>query len=265
MQKYVFIILLGSLSIYKSFSQVLNIERENGQDTIKKKFRCSVGFTFSSDKQKKDVIDFSNSTEMDLFVKKERIFILLSHSEFIFNGPMVIENNGFFQLRFRDNDTRKIYPDVFMQYQWNGVQGMQHRGLGGVNARIRWMEKKKSDLYTSIGAFYEIEKWNPFLSAYSFSMDSLGIVYRNLLRMNTAVKFALKISENIDFSGSTFMQFPVNEHFLQPRWFFDSNLNFEVNKNLNFVVHYDHNMDNYRPLPIDIYYYNLSLGVQIKI
>jgi hypothetical protein len=167
-------------------------------------------------------------------------------------------------LRFRDNDTRKIYPDLFAQYQWNGVQGMEHRALGGMNARIRWMEKKKSDLYTSIGVFYESERWNPFLSAYSFSQDSLNIVNRNLFRLNLAAKFALKIAKGVDFSGSSFVQFPLNSYYLEPRWFFDSNLNFEVNKNLNFIVHYDHNLDHYRPLPIDAYYYNVSVGIQLK-
>lgn len=262
--KKLFFVLISFVSCFTINSQVLNIDRENGQDTVKKKFRCSFNFSFSSDKQKKNIVDFSNTSEMDLFLKKDRLFIFLGQSEFTFNGPAVIENNGFFQLRFRDNDTRKIYPDLFAQYQWNGVQGMEHRAIGGMNARIRWMEKKKSDLYTSIGVFYESEKWNPFLSAYSFSQDSISIVNRNIFRLNLAAKFALKIAKGVDFSGSSFVQFPLNSYYLEPRWFFDSNLNFEVNKFLTFIIHYDHNLDYYRPLPIDSYYYTLSLGMQFK-
>ena len=262
--KAIFLLPLITLFAVYAHGQVLNIDRENGLDSIKKKFRCSMNFSFSSDKQRKNIIDFANTSEMDLFVKKDRVLLLLSQSEFVFNGPAVIENNGFFQLRFRDHDTRKIYPDLFAQYQWNGVQGMEHRALGGVNARIRWMEKKKSDLYTSLGLFYEAEKWNPFISAYSFFSDSLSIVNRNLFRFNTSAKFAFKIAKSIDLSGSTFVQFPLNSFYLQPRWFFDSNLNFEVNKVLTFIIHYDHNLDYYRPLPIDSYYYNLSIGMQLK-
>ena len=260
--KGIYLLLLITLFAIHANGQVLNIDRENGQDTVKKKFRCSVNFSFSSDKQRKNVIDFANTSEFDYFVKKERVLLLLSQSELVFNGPSVIENNGFFQLRFRDNDTRKVYPDLFTQFQWNGVQGMEYRGLGGINARIRWMEKKKSDLYTSFGIFYEVEKWNPFLSSYGFNKDSLNIVNRNLLRFNVAAKFALKIAKGIDLSGSSFVQFPFNSYYLQPRWFFDSNINFEVNKFLNLIIHYDHNLDYYRPLPIDSYYYNLSFGMQ---
>ena len=151
-----------------------------------------------------------------------------------------------------------------MQYQWNGVQGMERRSLAGINARMRLLEKRKSDLYTGIGIFYESEKWNPFLNAYAFATDSLEIVNRNLLRLNLTAKFALKITKDIDFVGATFLQFPLNNYFTSPRWFFDSNLFLTVNKHLEFTIHYDHNLDSYRPLPIENYYYSVSTGINIK-
>ena len=76
--------------------------------------------------------------------------------------------------------------------------------------------------------------------------------------------FALKITKDIDFVGATFVQFPLNNQFTSPRWFFDSNLFFTVNKHLEFTIHYDHNLDTYRPLPIDNYYYSISTGINIK-
>jgi hypothetical protein len=68
----------------------------------------------------------------------------------------------------------------------------------------------------------------------------------------------------VDFAVTTFVQFPMNCHFTTPRWFFDSNLFFTVNKHLEFTIHYDHNLDAYRPLPIDNYYYSISTGINIK-
>ena len=245
-------------------SQVLNVDREIEVDTVFKRARASFNFNFANDKQKKNLVDFSNASEVDYFLKNHYFFIFLSKTELALNGLQVLENNGFFQFRFRDNDSRKVAPDIFTQYQWNGVQGMEHRALVGANARFRWLEKRKSDLYTSIGTFYEFEKWNPFLGSYAFAKDSLNIVYRNLVRLNVSAKFALKITKNIDFAGVTFVQFPFNSHFLSPRWFFDSNLFFTVNKFLSFVIHYDHNLDSYRPLPIDSYFYTISTGVNLK-
>jgi hypothetical protein len=42
-------------------------------------------------------------------------------------------------------------------------------------------------------------------------------------------------------------------------------LYFEFSKHLNFLLRYDFNYDEYRPLPIDTYYYSLNFGVQVKI
>ena len=253
---------IGFISL--SHAQVLNIDREIETDTTFRRVRATFSFNFSNDKQRRSLIDFTNSSEVDYFLKNKYLFILLSQTEVSFNGKQTLENNGFFQLRFRDNDSRKIAPDFFTQYQWNGVQGMEHRALLGCNARMRWLEKKQSDLYTSLGLFYEMEKWNPFLNSYAFQKDSLVIVNRNMFRLNTSAKFAFKIAKNIDFAGTTFVQFPLNSHFITPRWFFDSNLYFTVNKHLGFTIHYDHNFDTYRPLPIDNYYYSITTGIQLK-
>jgi len=245
--------------------QVLNIDREIEEDTIFKRVGAALSFDFSNDKQRRNLVDFSNTSEIDIFLKNKFLFIFLTHTEFTLNGLQMLENNGFFQFRFRDNDFRKISPDFFLQYQWNGILGMQHRALLGSNARFRWLEEKKSDLYTSIGVFYEYEKWNPFTESYAFQADSVGIIVRKLIRLNASAKFAFKIAKNIDLVGSTFIQFPTNEFFLNPRWFFDTNLNFKVNGHIGFIIHYDHNFDNYRPFPIDDFYYTISVGLNLKI
>lgn len=257
-------LIASCLFFVSSKAQVLNIDREIENDTTFRRIRASFNFTFSNDKQKRNLLDFANASEVDYFLKNKYLFIFLAQTELSLNGIQALENNGFFQLRFRDNDSRKVAPDIFTQYQWNGVQGMQHRSLLGTNLRFRWLEKRQSDLYTAIGVFYESEKWNPFLSSFAFQADSLNIVNRNLFRLNTSAKFALKISKNIDFAGTTFVQFPINKFFTSPRWFFDSNLFFTVNKHLGFTIHYDHNFDTYRPLPIDEYYYTITTGIQLK-
>ena len=261
--KFFFFIFFLSL-FFKANTQVLNIDREIESDTTFRRVRASFNFNFSNDKQKRNLLDFANASEVDYFLKNKYLFIFLAQTELSLNGLQALENNGFFQLRFRDNDSRKIAPDFFTQYQWNGVQGMKHRSLLGANMRFRWLEKRQSDLYTAFGVFYESEKWNPFLSSYAFQKDSLNIVNRNLFRFNTSAKFAFKITKNIDFAGTTFVQFPMNRYFTSPRWFFDSNVYFTVNKHLGFTIHYDHNYDTYRPLPIDDYYYTFTTGIQLK-
>lgn len=263
------IILILVISAFTSRSQILNIDRENGQDTIPKKFGSTVGLDFSSDKQQNDFVELSSSTEFDFFMKKNQLVILFGQLDMAFNGKNVIENNGYFMARYRDNDTRRLYPDVFLQYQWNGVIGMQSRSLGGVNARTKMLEKENMDAYSSVGLFYENEIWDAQLSNYEFdSTNASLIVIRNLPRLNTHLKFAFELSEKIDFAVSNYVQFPLNEslsNMNKPRWFLNSDLFFEVNKNISFNIHYDHTIDYYRALPIDLYYYNLNLGIQFNI
>jgi hypothetical protein len=255
---------LAVLCALDSSAQVLTIDRVAEQDTIHRTFRMNTSLSFSSEKQKKALIDFTSKTECYLFQKNQYLWILLAQMDVALNGKNTNENNGFFQFRYRDNDSRKVSPDYFTQYQWNGIQGMEYRWLLGINARFKFFEKKKSDLFAGIGVFYERERWNPNLSSYAFSKDSLSPLDRNMFRLNTTAKFALKLSKTVDLTGSSFLQFPLNSHFASPRWFLDANLNFTVSKYWTFIVHYDHNFDAFRPLPIDNYYYALTMGVQLK-
>jgi hypothetical protein len=55
-----------------------------------------------------------------------------------------------------------------------------------------------------------------------------------------------------------------NNHFLSPRWFLDVNINFTISNYWTFIIHYDHNFDAFRPLPIDNYYYATTMGIQLK-
>lgn len=247
-------------------SQVLNIDREGSEDTIPKKIKAFFGFSFSSDKQKKNLLDFNNTSEINYFFSKNYVGLFLAKTDLALNGKTINENNGYFQFRIRDNDKRKVAPDVFIQYQWNGILGLNDRSLGGLNARFKFLENRKSDLYIGLGAFYEVENWNPFISAYAYSNSNVqSKVHREMFRLNMMAKFALKISKNIDFAGISYLQSPLNSNFSKPRWFFDSNLNFIVNKHISFNIHYDHNLDLYRALPIENYYYSLTTGIQINL
>lgn len=258
--------ILGSIPLM--FGQVLNIDRENGDDTVFHRDIISLNFGFSLDKQKRNLIEFSSQLENDFFFKKSSlVWITLAQTDAAFNGGTILENNGYMQMRLRDNDKRRVYPDFYMQYQWNGVWGLQNRGLAGCNARFRFWENKKDDLYAGIGVFYEYEKWNPFLTSFAFSQDSMDIVYRAMPRFNVTAKAAIHLKEGIDLSGSTFIQFPLNEqftNFMNPRWFIDLKLYCAITKHIAIVINYDHNFDAYRPLPIDTYYYNANVGFQLK-
>jgi len=266
MQCYLSVI--ASIFYVTILGQILNVDRQNIKDTAFKRYRFYLNLGFSLDKQKKNLVEFNSQAENDFYFKKKPIvWITHANIDASFNGAYVLENNGYVQMRLRDNDSRRLYPDYFIQYQWNGVWGLQSRALAGCNARFRFFENKKDDLYAGIGFFYEYEKWNPFLTSFAFSQDSVNVVYRSLPRLNLTAKTAFHLKDGIDISGSTFIQFPLNEqfaNFMNPRWFIDLKLYFTITKHFAVVINYDHNFDAYRPLPIDTYYYNANVGFQLK-
>lgn len=256
---------IGINSIIRA--QILNIDRENGQDSISRKQLLSVNLDLSLDKQQNNLIELSSQFEYDRFFKNDQVLVFLFNSDASLNGSIVLENNGYFQTRLRNNDKKRLAPDFYTQYQWNGVLGLQNRALAGCNARFKFWDDRTDDLYMSLGIFYEIEKWNPNLGSYAFEVQTTDIVLRQIPRLNYSVKTAFKITKGIDFAASAFLQFPMNDaftHFTKPRLFVSSNLNFEVNKHLSFLLHFDQNLDYYRPLPIDPFYYNLNFGIQLK-
>jgi hypothetical protein len=167
------------------YGQILNIDREIGVDSLPHSIIGVIDLSFSVDKQRRDIIELTQQTEID-FLNKENtnILIVLAHTDLVFNGVNVLENNGYFQLRFRDNDIKKIAADYYVQYQWNGILGLQNRAVAGCNARLKFWDDRTDDLYAGLGVFYEFERWNPFLENYAFGGTDLQEVNRSLIRLN---------------------------------------------------------------------------------
>jgi hypothetical protein len=72
MYKLLILFLFNLLSFFVS-SQILNIDRENGQDSLKKKYRYSLNFSFSSDKQKKTSLIFQTQVNLILLQIKIKL------------------------------------------------------------------------------------------------------------------------------------------------------------------------------------------------
>jgi hypothetical protein len=248
---------------YTIFGQVLVIDRELESDSLHQNYILSGTFSFNSDKQKNNVTDFNSNFEFDRLFKNKYVFISSMKSELTSNGGKLIQNEGVFQIRYRDNDSRKFSPELFLQYQWNGPWGMENRMLQGINLRERWIEKNGFDFITATGIFREQETWNWVGVNESLVPPNAQIIKKNIYRVNTYVKSAFQILKNIDFSAISFIQFPLTNDFKKPRWFWDCNLNFNFSKHVNFQIHYDHMYDANRVVPISDFYYSISTGIQI--
>lgn len=245
-------------------SQILNIDREGTDDSTFKKWALIGSLSLSSDKQKNNVLNISSNIELDRNFKNNYSIIAVAKNDAVFNGKATIQNEGQMQLRFRDLDKRKISVEAFIQYQWNGAWGMEYRNLLGSNIRLKFFEKKKSDLYIGTGLFHEWERWNWSGVKNLPEPDNLPTVLSSILRLNSYAKYSVKLSDRVDISAISYLQFPLYGRFTDPRWYFETNLYIEAGKHLNFILHWDHIYDDRRLVPIDNFYYTFSTGIQFN-
>lgn len=264
MNKLPLIIILTLLLSISSFSQILDIDRVTAADSTYKKWVNVVNFSLSSDKLKKNLLDVSSKIEINRFFQNDYVLVGSYNNDVTLNGNEVLQNEGYAQLRYRDNDKHEWSNETFVQYQWNGALGMEFRKVLGSNIRNKIIEKKQIDLYTGLGIFYEVEQWN------WSGVENVDLIVhpntlnRSLFRLNHYWKCAYKINENMDISAVSYFQLPLTAEILNLRWYVDLNTNIKMTKNASFVIHYDHTYDDYRLVSISKYYYSLNFGIQLK-
>jgi hypothetical protein len=257
-----FIILILEFSTLNG--QILNIDREVVMDTTKKTIKGSLLTSFNSDKLKGNLIDISNRTEIDKYLKNNYVLISQFINDLTILKKQILQNEGHFQLRLRDNDKRKYSIESYIQHQWNSTLGMEYRNVIGSNLRIMIFDSENNDLYFGLGLFHESEKWNFSAVENNFKIIQSQPIKRDLYRLNNYLKYAYRLNDYIDLTFLTYIQLPVNQSYYNIRWFLESNANFQINKKINFVIHWDHTLDNYRVVPISNFYYSLNFGIQLN-
>lgn len=243
-------------------AQILNLDREDGRDTLNRRWMVNANLDLSTDKQKYRLINLDLKTEIERLLCNDYVLIFQAGNDLVFNGKESIQNEGMIHLRYRDNDTRKLSPEEFVQYQWNGALGMEYRFLVGANARYRWFEGEKKDLYAGLGIFHEAEKWNwTAVEKGPVPPDSPSI-QRNIFRLNHYWKYSARLNQQLDLSTATFLQFPLNTHFWTPRWYWEINLYVNAGSHFSFLLHWDQILDHYRVVPVSTFYYGFATGLQ---
>lgn len=249
---------------FLSSCQILNTDREGIEDSVFKMWQFTGGLTLSTDKQRSSLFDISSNLELYRNFTNKYFIVGQVRNDAIYSGKSQIQNEGQLQLRYRDNDTRRHSFEPFTQYQWNGAWGLEHRYLLGSNLRMKFFEERKSDLYTAVGVFREWERWNWSGVKKVPVPDNAPEIESRIYRLNTYLKYSIKLSDRIDLSALSYVQFPLSGNFFMPRWYFESNVYVAAGRHFNFVVHWDHVLDRRRLVPIDQFFYSFSTGIQFN-
>ena len=262
--KHCYLILLVLLTPSILSAQIINIDRENSQDSVTKRWEISTLIDFSSDKQVKDLLDLSIKSSLLTKYSNKYALNFIVNNDIVLDGKSTLQNEGMLHLRYRDLDSRKVSSELYLQYQWNGAWGMISRYVLGSNIRYKIFDETSTDFYIGLGLFYENERWNWEGVEPDITPVDAGEETRQVFRLNNYWKTSKKLSDFADIAAITYFQFPFNQNFLKPRWYFEVNTYFKASKHLNLVIHWDHVLDFAPLMPIDHFYYSYSTGLQLN-
>jgi hypothetical protein len=250
---------------FQLHGQVLNIDKVSAPADSTKKWNVAVqaGADFSSEKK---VFDWDTKADITRFMQGHHLMSAVFVNSFISTAGSDLQNTGFIHIRYRDNDTRKLSPEYFTQYQWDNLRGMVNRYLTGTNLRIRIKETKILDLYAGIGLMYEWEKWN-FNGVDSARLPVMrpAFVKSALLKLNQYFKISIKLFKTTDFTFTNYFQARPDKHIGTPRiadfiqWNIPLSKKFSINLNIESIY------DAAPIVPIQHFYYSYITGVSLTI
>ncbi len=249
-----------------SKAQILNVDREVS-DSMTKKWYALVSGSFSKDKQKSDIQDFSVYTESVLKAKGSFGCTYIGQIDATLSGKQILQNEGFFQLKYRDLDRKKSSMEYYAQYQWNGAWGMLSRRLIGLNFRERILEAKGYDLYVGLGTFYQDERWNyDGVEDLSIIPAQPSEVTDRQLRLNSYIKGAIKLTSKCDFVCQTYLQSDALQILSHPkyRWYWSSEIVYNITDKWLLGINYDHTFNKNNPVPINSYYFGYQTNLSLK-
>lgn len=247
-------------------AQILNVDREI-LDSMPKNWYGLISGSLSQDKQKFDIQDISLYTESVIKRKNGTGITYVGQVDATISGKQILQNEGYFQLKHRDLDTRKNSLEYFLQYQWNGAWGMQSRALVGLNLRKRLFEEKGYDLYLGVGGFVQNEIWNynGVADATKIPLNPTNVIDQQL-RLNTYLKGAIKLSSKCDLVCQTYVQSDALSLIDNPkiRWYWSSEIVYNLTENWMLGFNYDHTYNQSNPVPIGKYYYGYTMNLSFK-
>ena len=109
--------------------------------------------------EKKNVLTFKNTTNLNLLIKHRRVINLINKLEFSTYGKKVTVSGGYVHSEFRYLLERafEVYP--YIESQWADSRGMKYKVSTGIQSRYRLINSDHCLMFAALGAFFEFEKW----------------------------------------------------------------------------------------------------------
>lgn len=229
-----FLILVFFLQSFLSKAQIVNIENmrlASKNEGFTGSIDLSLNFTMNT----VQLLQIGDRARIGYKKKKHQILLLTDHS-LIRTNSLSIVNLGFEHVRynytFKDSGT--VILELFEQAQFNKIQKINLRLLGGVGLRFHILDQPHYQLNLGTGLMAEYEE----LIDYGISNDILS---------NNYISFDGQFSEHIGMNIITYFQ-PKLIDFGNYRLSNETQLRFIINKHLTYRVIYSLSHDS-RDIP----------------
>ena len=263
---FLFSIFLSQTIIFNSFAQILNVDRitaDNDSATNKNLFAVvTMGLDINQEDTR--VINLTTSAEVD-YKLQNNLIIFISEYNLTSTEDVSLINAGYSHLRFRFNRGTNIQPELFTQYQWNGVRGMKSRFLTGAGLRFPLNKDSLNVSYFAIGLMNEWETWDyRIVPAVEIPLNSEE-KQTNCIKLNCYYNMSWKIQKNIDLSFILYIQSQPNANIIYPRISPSMQLNFAISEKITISLITDGFYDSKPVVPIRKFFYDFSSAINIQI
>ncbi|MBK9592156.1 MAG: DUF481 domain-containing protein [Crocinitomicaceae bacterium] len=229
-----FILLLFFLLDFISKAQIVNIENMR-LATKNEGFTGSIDLSLNFTMNSVQLLQIGDRARIGYKKKKHQILLLTDHS-LIRTNSLSIVNLGFEHVRYNYTfkDSGIVILELFEQAQFNKIQKINLRLLGGVGLRLHLLDQQHYQLNIGTGFMAEYEE----LIDYGISNDILS---------NNYISFDGQFSEHIGMNVITYFQ-PKLIDFGNYRLSNETQIRFIINKHLTYRIIYSLSHDS-RDIP----------------
>lgn len=264
MKKYSFLfITLFTIFSYSAKAQILNADRFGSSVDSTKFLKAAFDFGMKLDRQKTVILSFNTKLDLSYWFKNN-ILIVVGKFNLFRSGSSNILNGGYGHLRLRLAQNNWVHPEIFTQYQLDGVRGMRERILAGANARFRVIEYDKGRFDIGLGYMYENENWD-----YTGVADDVIVVDDTPIRnhytkANIYLSYVQAIGKAVTTHTMIYYQARPDINFIKPRLSLNLNLDFKITKHVRFIVKYGMIYDAAPIVPIYNVYYSMLNTIRFR-
>lgn len=237
-------------------AQILNADRYEVTIDSTKPFKALLDIGFSINKQ--NTLLFSLDSKVDLsYARGQNLWVIVGQFKLFRSGSKNLLNGGFAHARSRFFRKNWIHPEVFAQYQLDGVRGMELRLLGGANARFTIKEYEDGRFHLGLGAMYELERWNYSGVPNDRLPSIIDPVINHFVKVNSYLSFSQKFNKLLLLQVTAYLQFRPDSFILYPRLSIDGSVGVILGKHVQFTVQYTIFHDSLPVVPIDQLFFTI--------